>query len=314
MTTSGRWKLGLFLAAITALLWGILPIVLKALLSEMSPITITWYRFLMAAILLGGYMAQRRRIPSLRVLNRRGWILLSVAIVGVCANYLLYLLGLERVSPGTAQMVIQLAPMFLLLGGLVFFREEFGKAQWVGLGLLTIGLVLFFGDRLEPVSGGYLAGVLIIILAAVLWAAYALAQKQLLNRFSSDQILLLIYLAAAVLFLAPAEIDQVFDLSAFNVAFLLFASLNTVIAYGAFAEALALWEASRVSAVLSTTPLLTLAFMWLLGRFWPDFAVQEVITAWKIIGALLVVCGSGLAALARPPQKKAKEVPLASIE
>ena len=46
--TTGRWLLGLSLALITAFFWGLLPILLKGLLANTDPYTITWYRFLVA--------------------------------------------------------------------------------------------------------------------------------------------------------------------------------------------------------------------------------------------------------------------------
>ena len=47
-----RQSLGLTLAAITLLLWGALPVVLKLLLKSLDPFTVTWYRFLLAGAML----------------------------------------------------------------------------------------------------------------------------------------------------------------------------------------------------------------------------------------------------------------------
>ena len=47
--SSGRWAYGLFLALVTALLWGILPIKLKQVLQVMDPVTVTWFRLVVAA-------------------------------------------------------------------------------------------------------------------------------------------------------------------------------------------------------------------------------------------------------------------------
>ena len=53
-------------------------------------------------------------------------------------------------------------------------------------------------------------------------------------------------------------------------ALLLACCMNTLVAYGAFAEALAHWEASRVSAILATTPLLCLAAGAGVHALWPS--------------------------------------------
>lgn len=302
MQTTGRWKLGLFLASLTALMWGFLPVALKALLEGMDAYTITWYRFVVAAVVLGGFLLQRRRFPKLSVLNWRGRILLLIAILGLIGNYLLYLVGLNWVTPATSQMVIQLAPMFLLLGGLIFFHESFQIGQWAGFFVLIAGLVLFFNNRFSDLSSGggaYYAGVVITVVAALLWATYALIQKQLLHSYDSEQILALIYAAAVLLILPLSDIRQLFALNRLQVLLLLFCCLNTLIAYGAFAEALAHWEASRVSAVLAVTPLITLLTIWVISRWFPEYAIPEQLNTLSVIGAALVVTGSMAAALAR---------------
>lgn len=306
MTSDSNWKLGFSLSLLTAFLWGLLPIALKVLLQVMDATTITWYRFLAAAVLLGAFLLHKRSFPRLHGLSGRGSLLFAVAVLGLCGNYLLYLLGLAKVPPSTAQMVIQLAPMFLLLGGMVFFHERFQPIQWGGFGILVLGLILFFNDRYEELGrgdGDYYLGVLIIVAAAIVWAAYALAQKRLLKVYESEQILGLIYIAAAILLMPMSDLDGLPSLDAVQWLVLVFCCLNTLVAYGAFAEAMVHWEASRVSAVLATTPLITLAFLWMAARWFPRFNFPEQLNHLSLVGACMVVAGSMAAALGSRKRK-----------
>jgi drug/metabolite transporter (DMT)-like permease len=84
-----------------------------------------------------------------------------------------------------------------------------------------------------------------------------LAQKQLLTVWHSVQVMMVIYLACALVLTPWAQPLQVLALSPLQGWLLLACCLNTLVAYGAFAEALAHWEASRVSATLALTPLVT---------------------------------------------------------
>ena len=84
-----------------------------------------------------------------------------------------------------------------------------------------------------------------IVVAAFLWAIYALAQKQLLLKFSSQQIMFIVYAFGSLVFLPGVDFDAIFQLSGFQLGLLLFCCLNTLLAYGSFAEALEHWEASR---------------------------------------------------------------------
>jgi drug/metabolite transporter (DMT)-like permease len=306
MQTTGRWKIGLALAGLTAGMWGVLPVVLKSLLHVMDPYTLTWCRFLAATLVLGLYLFYRGRIPLIHRSGGRSWVFLAVAVFGLVGNYILYLLGLRYVNPETSQMVIQLAPMFLLLGSLLFFRESFQRIQWLGLAILMAGLLLFFNDHLGDFAshtGGYFFGVIITVVAAVAWAAYALAQKRLLSCFDSEQILVLLYAFATVLLLPTVQLSQLSRLSGLQWGLLLFACFNTLVAYGAFAEALAHWEASRVSAVLAVTPLFTLFSVWLVARSFPSVLQPQELNTLSLTGAFLVVAGSIAAGLGRRRKK-----------
>lgn len=195
--SSGRWVYGLFLALLTAFLWGILPIKLKEVLRVMNPVTVTGFRLLVSGSLLFGYLAAAKRLPAFRSLGKSGYWLVAVAILGLVLNYVLYLVGLKMLSPGTTQLVIQMAPILLLISGVFIFKESFGLGQWLGLIVILVGFSLFFNQHLQelPTSlSTYTLGILTILLAALVWAFYGLAQKQLLTVWNSLQVMMVIYL------------------------------------------------------------------------------------------------------------------------
>lgn len=298
--SSGRWLYGLSLALLTVVLWGILPIKLKEVLQVMDPVTVTWYRLLVSGSLLLAYLAASRRLPAFRPLGRKGGLLLALAIGGLTGNYVLYLMGLNQLSPGTTQLVIQVAPMLLLVGSLLVFRERFSLGQGIGLAILLLGFVLFFNQRLGELLTSlstYTLGVLTVLAAAFIWIFYGLAQKQLLTLWDSVQVMMVIYLACALLLTPWAQPLQVLQLSPLQGWLLLACCLNTLVAYGAFAEALAHWEASRISATLSLTPLVTFISVALAASWWPNHVQPEDANLLAYGGALLVVFGSALVAL-----------------
>jgi drug/metabolite transporter (DMT)-like permease len=168
--------------------------------------------------------------------------------------------------------------------------------------LVAIGLCSFFADQTRQTVGiatNYLLGALIILGAAVVWAAYALLQKQLLNHLGSQHLLLFIYATAALLLTPFAHPAQLLQLDALHGWALFYCCINTLGAYGAFAEALAHWEASRVSVILALTPLLCVAAVALTARIWPELIAAERIAQWGWVGAGLVVTGSALVSMAK---------------
>lgn len=298
--TSGRWAYGLCLALLTALLWGILPIKLKIVLQAMDPITVTWFRLVGAGGLLLVYLSLTRRLPAFRPLGRKGLGLLVLAVCGLVGNYVLYLFGLELISAGTAQLMIQMGPIFLMLGSLYVFKERFTLAQCAGLVILLAGFGLFFNQRVDELlgsMGAYTTGMLLVLLAAAVWTFYALSQKQLLTHWNSLQVMMVIYLGCALVVTPWAHPAQALNLSPLEGWMLLACCLNTLVAYGAFAEALAHWQASRVSATLALTPLVTFACAAWGSSVWPAVVHGEDANALAYIGAVVVVAGSTVVAL-----------------
>ena len=298
---TGRRSLGFALAATTMLLWGVLPLGLQLVLESLDAVTITWFRFGFSSGVLVVWLGGSGALPALGTLSRSGWALLALATVGLAANYLTYLVGLDLTSAASSQVLIQMAPLLLALGGLVVFGERFTRLQWTGFAVLVIGLALFFVSQLAVLIEGldrYLTGAGMLAIAAVTWAAYGLAQKQLLRTLSPQGIMLCIYLGCFVCFSPGAEPSALADLDGVGWGALLFCAANTLVAYGAFAAALEHWEASRVSAVLSITPLATLAFA-SLGSVWiPVWVQTEHLSPASLVGAFAVVGGSLLVSLA----------------
>jgi drug/metabolite transporter (DMT)-like permease len=300
---SGRGGLGFALAFATMALWGVLPLALEIVLRTLDPATITWVRFTISALLLGVLLAARGGLPPLRRLGAGEWRLLAVATVFLAVNYQGFLVGLDWTTPANAQVMIQLAPLLLAFGGIAVFGERFTRLQGIGVGVLVAGLGLFFAGQVGALAAGlrrHLLGDAVMVAASLTWAVYGLAQKQLLRSLPSQGIMLCIYAGCAVLFVPLAEPASLGALDGLGWALLVFCGLNTLLAYGAFAEALAHREASRVSAVLALTPLATVACTWLAAARWPDLVATEPLGPAALAGACLVVAGSLATSLGGP--------------
>ncbi len=240
------------------------------------------------------------RLPKLRTLRRPDWGLLAIALGGLVGNFVIYLVALTYASPTINQVVTQLSPVLLLLGGVFLFHERLTPRQWIGFALLLLGLPLFFNIRLPELrhlDGGLGKGVALLVVASFIWSVYGLAQKVLLKRLQPQQVLVLLYIGSFLVLIPAAHPSQALELSTLQVWMLVFACANTVVAYGAFAEALQHWEASRVGAVLALTPLFTMMTMWIIEIMAPGVVEPEHLNLLSFAGAAVVVAGSMLVAL-----------------
>lgn len=293
--------IGFTLALITAVMWGVVPIAMKQVLTDMRPATVVFYRFSMSAVALGIILGFRRQLPDISLFYRRRWLaLLIVGVVGLSGNFLFFSSALQYLTPTASQVIGQLSPVGMMFASVLILKEHMRITQVIGAIMLVSGLLLFFNRNLIEIFTqltDFTLGILLGVCAAVVWIGYGVAQKILLRRLGSQQILWLLYTLSAI-FIAPfVTMSEIFNLSHWQLLCLIFCGLNTVIAYGALGEAMARWQAAQVSAILTLTPLFTLLFSDILSIVWPDIFVFQVLNTVGYIGAFMVVAGAMFSAV-----------------
>ena len=302
MPTTVRHWYGFWLSLTTAFLWGILPVFIKLCLEAMDAVTITWYRFAVAGMAIFLLLWKKRALPNLGSIGGHKIIWLIIASLFLVSNYVANVKGLEYLNPETTQVLMQLAPFLLMLGGIVFYGERFRNFEKIGAMLLVLGLLLFFNDslfKLFSAPDDFMLGILFVIYAAVMWAAYALMQKPLLRLLTAKQLTLFIYLLG-VLVLSPfTEFSQLTRMTTLQLFALLFCCANTIIAYGAFTQALNVWQASKVSAVIAIAPLFTFISMYFAVQLLPIHFTYSELDIWAYLGAGIVIFGSALSSLGK---------------
>jgi drug/metabolite transporter (DMT)-like permease len=210
--------------------------------------------------------------------------------------------ALEYLSPGTTQVLMQLAPMLMLLGSMVLFGESFTRMQWIGVAVLVAGLVLFFSPRRHEFFGAFESfgvGIVLVLISALMWAVYLLAQKQLLSSLSPVSVLFGIYLTGSIVLFPVTQLADFAKLDGPHWILLSISCVMTVASYFSYAHAVSHVEASRVGVIFSLSPLIIFLMAWLFSIMMPGSIEPEQLTLVSISGALMVVAGSALGALGR---------------
>lgn len=300
MQTQQNWKIGLALSLLVVAFWSTLPVALKISLSVVDAWTLTWFRFCTATVFTFAIIFSTGSWRGFLRLKSKDWLWLILAGLMLIGNYVGYLLGLEKTTPGNAQVLIQLAPFLMIVGGVYFFKETFYLKQKIGALLLVVGLGLFFKDQLDSVSiVEYKTGVALMVFAAITWAIYALIQKKLQAVLSSQAILSVIYFLASLLLLPFSSPDHLTGLNQQQWIAVAYACFNTVGAYGAFSLALTYWQASRVGMVIAIVPVFSLLFINLMAGMFPDLVSFEHISSIGFVGVVLIVGGSMFASIGK---------------
>lgn len=294
MKLSRNW-VGALLATTTAILWAALPLAMKQVLQVTDAPTIVWIRFLVAAVWMWVWLAPITHRPTKFFVSPRYVVLFCIAAVGLGGNFVFFNASVRYLSAPAAQIIGQAGPVLFFLGSVFILREPLGRVQVAGMAVLLTGLGMFFNQHigeLVRIEGEYVYGLFLGILAAISWASYAIAQKALLRTVTPKQIMRFIYTCCAIGFFplaSPADLLQVNLLQAIS---LIFCCGNTLVAYGAFSEALVRWEATKVSALLTLSPLYALLFSEIAWWVSPVLFPTERLNLLGIAGAFVVVTGA----------------------
>lgn len=268
----------------------------------MDAYTITAYRFVVAALILSALLFSSKSLPKVRQASNKTVIVLVITAILLVVNYVTNVFALIYISPGTVQIVMQIAPFALMLGSVFLYSEQFNRQQGLGVIILIAGLALFFSERIPAIiesADENIIGVFITVFSALAWASYALAQKKLLLSFTVKQLTLLIYTVGFIVLIPLSNFEALFELNSLQFWSLLFCCANTLIAYGAFTKAIQIWDGSKVSAVISLAPIFTYISNRIAVSIAPDIFIDSNLNIYAYLGASLVIIGAMTASIGR---------------
>lgn len=153
--------------------------------------TIMFFRFTLAAVLMGGVLAVRREpLPPRTAVLR----LVGMGAVGYVGQAFSYLTALHYASAGLVALLLYLYPVFVAGLSAVFLHERLNGRQLAALGVALVGVVLTVGPE-----GGQLLGVVLAVLAAVIYSVYILVGTQVMRQVSAMQSSTIIFASAGVM-------------------------------------------------------------------------------------------------------------------
>ena len=288
---------GILYASVTAFFWGFLAIALKIAVREIDPVTIVWFRFILAFLMVAGWQAYKNP-SSFKILVKPPWLLI-IAALGLTWNYISFMWGVQYTTPSNAQLFIQTGPLMLAIAGFVLFKESIKRKQVIGFTLAVIGFGFFYRDQLSAFFDSqekYKLGVLLVITSAMAWATYAILQKKLVAKYSSESLNLLLFGLPAILYIPFVKFNPLTQLHWSWWLLLLYLGANTFIAYTCLAKALKYTEANKISIIIMLNPMITFITMGILTELNVSWVAHERFSLITVLGAGLVFTGATLVA------------------
>mgnify|MGYP000675233075 CR=1 FL=1 len=296
---------GILYASTTALFWGFLAIALKVAVREVEPVTIVWFRFIVAFFILASIQLFKNP-SSFKIVVKPPWLLL-LAAGGLTWNYFSFMLGVHYTTPSNAQLFIQTGPIMLAIAGVVFFKEKLNRSQIVGFVIAIAGLSFFYSDQLSAffdAKGQYNKGVVLVLTSALAWTIYAVSQKKLVSKYSVESLNLFLFGFPALIYLPFVDFEPLWTLHWTWWLLLIFLGANTFIAYTCLAQALKYIEANRVSMIIIINPIITFITMAILTEINVSWIAHERFSPLTFLGAMLVITGAVLVAKKRKSKRQ----------
>ena len=284
---------GALYALFTASLWGFMAIILKVITYDLSPVTVVWFRFAIAFLILAAWTLIFRK-SDFSIFRKPPFLLLLAALF-LAGNYTGFIAGIKYVSPSSSQVFIQIAPVSFALSGILIFREHVNWKHIVGFILVLSGIALFYSEQLGDLTAGaehFTLGMLLVLAGGLSWAAFATAQKALLKKIGPNQLNLFVYGSCALALLPLVKFSQLGGMHYANWIILVYLGLNTVLAYGSLSMAIKLTEATRVSVIITLNPIITFITMAILTHLEVSWIESEYFSLFSILGALSVLGGA----------------------
>ncbi|MGV8084547.1 MAG: DMT family transporter [Coriobacteriia bacterium] len=298
---------GLASVALAGVLWGTIPLVLRA--ADGATLVKVFYRVAFAGIAIFVWMLATQRLGEL---TRLGWRKLGqMALQGVIltVNWVLFLSALDLTTVATAELLGYTGPVIVAALAPLVTKERFDARITVPLGLALGGIVVILAPQgLGIGNHRQLLGAVCAFASALTYAALLLRNKNILRGASSMSLMLVEYLVATVLLLPFAGVAIARgDGPSTPMASLALISLGIV--QTALAGALFLWGLRRTrtdhAAVLTyTEPVCAVLFA---AAF-----LGEALTLPTVAGAALVVVGGLLITRLKP--RTGAEIELVPIE
>ncbi len=277
--------LGHLLALITVFIWGITFISTKILLTELTPVEILFYRFIIAYIVL--FLIYPKIQKSIKL--REELLFFGLGVTGVTFYFLFENIALQFSLASNVSLLISAAPILTAIVAHFTVGDEKLSPRLIEgfiVAMAGIALVVFNGKlvlQLNPV------GDMLAILAALVWAIYSVLLKKIGPDWHPVYVVRKTFFYGLLttvpwLFWFKDDLKVGHHLGfpvVFNVLFL-----------GLIASALCyvMWNQSvkRIGVVKSGNYIYLVPLVTMIASV---LVLKEKVNGWMILGGLLIFCG-----------------------
>jgi drug/metabolite transporter (DMT)-like permease len=261
-------------------------LIAKTVTGEVDPVTLTFIRGVISGCALSILFIIREKRIRIR---KEDWkLLIWLSMLAIPINQYLYLYGMKFTLAANGALLYATTPAFVLVFSRFILGEPLTKHKIIGVIVAFIGVSIVIFERGIDFSSDYFFGNVMILLAVIAWALYAIQGKKLISRYGSFHVSSLTIITGALLFVPPGMASLTwFDVSSISVNNwfgILYLALGTsVVGYVLWYYAIGKFDMTRVAVFANAQPILTtiLAVIFL----------DQTITVPFVVGGMITIAG-----------------------
>ena len=281
------------------ILWSSSFVAIKYAYTTYPPITLAVVRFVVATLILGALSL----LPQNRVkLEKKDIFTVAICgLTGIMLYAVLQNIAMQWTSASSANLIIASYPIITLLLESAIYRIKLSPLKIIAILIAIVGVVILSYVKADARVEGELLGILLLVIAGVVWAVYNFMTKKVVNRYPPITLLFYTTLFGTIFMLPLALTEraqwQAPTLLSFSMMMFL-GVFCSVIAYLLYNHGLKTMTASAVTSMLNLMPIFGVFFSWLL--------LGEQVTLRMFIGGAIVIFGVMLSV------RKSKSEPIAA--
>lgn len=289
---------GALLIACAAMLWGTTGVVARILFahSSLHPMGLALLRLVIACpcFLLLSYWRGEHRLP-LRHQGHKRWLLLLGLTQG--GYQMAYLGAVKLAGAGVATLIaLCLAPVVVAILAVPLLKERLTRSTVIALVAAIAGTAMLAMERGMHPMDGWLLGLGVATLAAVIYASFTLTSRHTAGVFAPFQAAFICFLVGALMVFPIAystgNLDGMSTLGLRDWLMVLYIGLiPTCLSYVCFFQGMRTTTATLSSIIVTLEPLFAAILAWVV--------LGETMTAIGILGALILTGAVIVAVLPR---------------
>ncbi|HEX2787867.1 MAG TPA: DMT family transporter [Ignavibacteria bacterium] len=268
---------------------GLTPVAAKYVTSEISPLSLAFFRFGIATLLL--ILFFKLKGITFRIDKKDIWFMAMLGALCIPINQFFFLVGISLSTSSNSGVMYAMTPMIAYLISIKMKKEKFGYVKLLTISLTIIGIVIIFWESLmQSLSqkSSLFLGNILLFFAVSSWAVYVTLSVKMIEKYGALKTSTIAFIFGMVLYIPVFLFDaHNFTLSKLTfwgvIGFIHLSVLVAFLSYFIYNYSAKFIKISTLTTLTNTSPIITIIFSY--------FLLKETFSVYFIVGAIITLVG-----------------------